>query len=739
MNRLYLLNKHFGYCLGVFVTLFFFSCVQAQQLLDHEEIQDFVWGDSDESAHVYDFPNRWSDESAVILYSENTYIYERRGVKTIRSSLIHRKRVKLLDKASVDAFSEFEFEEVSFVRRQGLYENRTISVAGFKVVKGDRSEHIINTDESIQISKKGSRERKKIAIPNLEIGDIVDYYHYSYEAFQTSFNHHFDPVFSILSDDYPILKQKFNFHVEKDFFVNMNTYNGAPDPEETRSTINDKLNCFTLIDENRERYKPLRWFYPKRELAVIKFVVTYIRNNLTEKRAGRFLGDEGSLKRHVTSEELYEYFHDVTFKGLDSRTMKSVKDNLKLGENPRKYARAFYNWYRFYYFNRDTEARVMLDHNVVENAYAIGSSLNVVNFRSAYKFGGILRKEDIKFDFVITVPRAQGSIEDILYTSEVERMLKVYFPEPKYVFFNSAHSTFGTFPPELEGCKSLRFELSDDYKVIDVHEEILPESTHEDNTSRVTLEVQMDLDSQIQTRIDQRNEYAGHFKESRHHEVLTIYDYVFKEYDKFDAPTYAEWLDLNKKAREAFRIKERALKKKILDIQKESLKQSLDEAYSFSVIDLEEYNIEQLGRDKTEENFVINQSFLVEGLINQVGSHYLLNAGELIGGQVDIDKDEIQREHDIYMPFARSYVHEIKIGLPEGYVVKGIEKLNSKVENETGAFVSEAKFVANELLINVQKSYFDNFEKKESWPAMLEFLNAASEFTKQKVLITKAN
>ena len=89
------------------------------------------------------------------------------------------------------------------------------------------------------------------------------------------------------------------------------------------------------------------------------------------------------------------------------------------------------------------------------------------------------------------------------------------------------------------------------------------------------------------------------------------------------------------------------------------------------------------------------------------------------------------------MPFARSYTYNITLEIPLGYSLEGADDLFCKVENETGGFVSKAKIENNKLVLNTYKYYQHNFEKKEDWPKMMEFLQEATSFNTKKVLLKK--
>jgi hypothetical protein len=77
------------------------------------------------------------------------------------------------------------------------------------------------------------------------------------------------------------------------------------------------------------------------------------------------------------------------------------------------------------------------------------------------------------------------------------------------------------------------------------------------------------------------------------------------------------------------------------------------------------------------------------------------------------------------------------VQIPEGYTVEGVNQLSTKVENETGSFTGAAKVENGKLIITSTKIYNKNYESVANWEKMLAFLDAAYDFTQQKILIKK--
>ena len=195
------------------------------------EIKELFWGKSDAYNQVTAVPEKWKNESAVIIYKSENYNYHKFGASITYTSSI-RKRIKLQDLAAVKEFSEFSFKN-KFYSNKGYFYREGTNFIGIKIVKPDGKEIEIDVEkEAKEIDKE-----KKIAIANLEVGDIIDFYFHSIEPFKSAYEFGFDPVETPFGDIYPTMEFKLSFHTENDFFVNFNTYNGAPELKEISNKI----------------------------------------------------------------------------------------------------------------------------------------------------------------------------------------------------------------------------------------------------------------------------------------------------------------------------------------------------------------------------------------------------------------------------------------------------------------------------------------------------------------------
>jgi len=124
--------------------------------------------------------------------------------------------------------------------------------------------------------------------------------------------------------------------------------------------------------------------------------------------------------------------------------------------------------------------------------------------------------------------------------------------------------------------------------------------------------------------------------------------------------------------------------------------------------------------------------------INKANNFYIFNIGKLIGKNKEFTDEEINRKHNIYIDAPHSVRWALVLSIPEGYEVQGYENLTTQTDNITGTFRSIARVENNKLIIDIIKTYKQIYYPLEQWPVMLEFLNAAVDFTQKQVMLVPA-
>ncbi|ESU26992.1 hypothetical protein FLJC2902T_23330 [Flavobacterium limnosediminis JC2902] len=708
------------------LTLLLFSVTAFAQ--DKTEIKDFFWGNNDAYKKVNTIPEKWKNESAVVICKYEDYDFHKFGKSVTYRSAIRRK-IKLQDQAAVTEFSEFTFPKNSEPR----YGTTIKTVIGIKVLKPDGKEIEIDVDkEAVTVDNN-----KKIAVPNLEIGDIIDIYDYTTESFQSTYDYGFDEVERTFGGNHPIMNYKLTFQTENDFFVNFNSYNGGPELKEISLDKRGERK-YEIVATDIEKNDFPTWFYPLVELPCYKFQVFFARSGKFEKMADAFLPEkEDIVKKTVSKEDVLNYYTSKFKPYGDLYDIEKFLKN-KTFTNTEEKVRAVYYFTRHCYYTKYVEAFVAKEANIMYPFDLYGD--NPIFFRSDIAFIDhfmeFLKDNKIEYDIIVGTNRHNGPIKDLLIQKNATALLRVNTENPIYIDYFSPFSDLDKFSAQLENTDAYALKVTKLKKVVDVENVKLPSSTYNDNTSKQLTTVKINTDFNAM-QLNRQTSLNGHNKDEEQSDKLYFFDYVNEDYAKYGTVSLLDRVK-NKKKKAQYTKEFEALINKLKDQRKEEFKADTGKEYG---IEIDDHSLEivNTGRFGKTTPFVYKEDFTIKNnLIKKAGENYIFEIGKLIGSQFEVTKKEKTRTNNIYFSFPRSFEDLIVLEIPEGYTATGIEKLNKTVENETGGFTSTAVLEGNKLTIKTVKYYTDYFQPNKNWGKMVDFLDAAYQFNQEKILLKKA-
>lgn len=704
--------------------------LQAQNK-EKEKIATFFWGNNDVYSTKNDIPEKWKNESAVVIYKYEYYDFHKFGAN-VNYTFGKRMRIKLMDEAAVKEFSEFTFTERFYSNKgYGYSLKQGSNTLGIKIVKPDGAEKIIDvTSEAVTSDKE-----KKIAIPNLEIGDIIDYYFHSVEPFKSPGEMGFDPIERTLGDVYPIMDFNLTFQTENDFYVNFNTFNGAPELKEVKADKGGERK-YQIIAKDIEKNEFPRWYYPLLELPCYKFQVFFARTAGYQSRANAFLPESTKdIKSKVSKEDIFNYYNpkfkpdgdlDDIYDFLEGKQFSSVEEKV----------REVYYFTRHFYFTRYIEAFVVKDANIF---YPFDLYSNPIFFQTEEQFinhfMAFLKKEKIGYDIIIGTNRYNGDIANLLLRENVSILLKINTENPVFLQFFTPYSSADQFNYNLENTNAYLLEVSKGKKIIDAATIKLPSSAKEDNVSSSISKIKISADLN-QFSVSRDNSLFGHYKEDEQSNKLYFFDYVYEDYTKYGTKKLMD-LVKNKNKREQYQKELDALIAKTKESQKESFTSSVNSEFEFEV---ENYviDVKNSGRFGSKEPLQYQETFTIKDhYIKKAGPNLIVELGKFLTSQIELTKKEKERKDNVYMSFPRKIENEIQFEIPEGYSVSGLEKFNKKVENSAGGFVSTAVQNGNSIVIKISKYYTNYYEPNANWSKMMQFLEEAYQFTQEKILLKK--
>ncbi len=696
------------------------------------ELRDTFWNTTIKEAHVNEVPEKWNSESAVILYKNAFYGFTNNGKRMYNPSYIHY-RTKLQDLAALEAYATFSFKADDKSSVLWSTFSKETTTVGIKVIKPDGTENIVDVDAEA-VSQD---QEKRIAIPSLEIGDILDIFIYE-DSFQKSWSgtYVYPAVERVISQRQPQVYSRIAIEVENDYFLNMQSYNGAPDIKEEET---DKRSTRRYVLETRDVEKSdfPRWSYPLVDLPSLKFQVTFALKSRNEESVGVFLAEkDAERKSEVTKEEILAYYE-----GRFAAYKKSIRDAVRYVEEKgitdkrEKMVEAFY-YARHFYFNKFIELAIASQEGISQyNPPCDGDLFSLDPEDITNYMAGLAREFEIDYDVVVATADYNGSIDDLLIRSNVSKGIRLNFEEPLYIFNLSPHAQLNQFPFNLEGTKVYTISVKKARRLDEVTTDFLPISEADDNLSYEKLSVEIN-DSFDGFSIDRNIEYSGQFKIEELSRWVFFGDFLKEEFEKYGTKNFYNCKSRQKNFQKEIEAKMNAVMLTARKSREEYLATVVGNTYELAVKDYE-YKPVKTARYSSDPLIIEDNFTMGDDFINKAGKNYIINVGKFIGGQVQIGKDEIARTTEAHIDYAKTFKYEVAIKIPEGYSVVGIEKLQRDVTNETGSFKSNAGIEDGILTFTTSKKYAKRNFSPSDWPKMLSWLEEAYDFSQAKILFKK--
>ncbi len=715
--------------LGVLLIYTISTHAQSARIKKQYDIDKMIWPHNDVAKKIKYDAAKYKDQSAVVIYKKHYYDYKKM-LRNVRYEHYYRSRVKILDKAALEYYSEFIYNDEkvkSGYLTHNIKINYGVNYFSVRIIKPNGK--IIK----INIKKNTVKEDKKnkLAIPNLEIGDIVDYYYYSYKNFFSRNGYTFDKIQTSLNGDYPIIKMDMDLRIQKRFLVNFQNSNGAPDLKKVKSK-DPKQNRYILNLENIKPRKAKRYIFPLREYPSIKFQVYFITSSKNKLAVDGFLSkDDTKIKRSVSKEDVFQ-----KLKPTLSKSATSSRYNSKYFSKYKKQSKHYKTKeekIKHIYEHLNNKVLLILKGKSIE-FYEYEYYLTLKN-NFLVAIGAYLEKSSIKYDYVVTLPRKIGKIEDLLLYENIEIFVRAHLGNNKFLYlsdynYDPLFTIAGEINPLLQG--NTAYLISSDIKKITKIE--IPAPKIDDNIADTKIEASINPDNITKTIVKQNIIAKGAMKKRYQHEYISMFQLEQSEQKPKTSSSKKRkrrWqIEREKREKE----KEKEENKKII----KEAKKSTEDLFDFKVDEVTKIDVKSIGNKADNTVFEYSNEFIVkDGLIKKAGRNIILQAGKLYGKQLHIDQKDMDRTENIYKYYPNKNKYTIKITIPEGYKVKGLEHFNKSIKNETGSFVSTAKQEGNNVIIKVEEIYKHIYEQNSNWKKLVDILSESYQFTQEKLLLKK--
>lgn len=381
------------------------------------EVAEEVSSSSHKAFNVVAVPEKYKNESAIIIarsywHSSSSKLKFKMttllGGAVMRSNYqsTYHERVLIQDKSALEQFSSLNYRKVlDKTQRRGLYslKNTSLTYIGATVIKPNGAITKVNSKEEEVLTENTDKAKDgKMAIPDLQVGDILDYYIRVEEVMENQSRETDTDIF-YTGGEYPILYYELKYMLGKKWGADLFSGNGAKQFSIDKNE--DGEHIIELADTNLPKRNTVMWSSALRQQPY-----HIIRMTGTGKvDVGPYLSDAISALRYYyqaqginynVKNEMEDYFGG-------KKEMKAAPDDSLVNY--------LYNYYRWWDYGTFQNMNVGTERNYKKmNAHDL-----------ALSFGSVLRKLGIDNDLVVTSGKYFGPLRDIIAAGDLEPVVVV--------------------------------------------------------------------------------------------------------------------------------------------------------------------------------------------------------------------------------------------------------------------------------------------------------------------------
>ncbi|RYY57397.1 MAG: DUF3857 domain-containing protein [Chitinophagaceae bacterium] len=717
------------------------------------ELRETVWAWNNPEFKVRDVPTDFSKASKVVIAhhteltadSKSKIAYYGLGFaqkKELSIMEVVREMVKVNDKVAVDYYSELSFSV--FQKKSSLYRKDNVTTyVGVRVIKADGKVKEVNADEMVLTRDGRNKKEGKLAIPDLQPGDIIDYYIATDLLMTNDFTTREYSV--ILFDDAPTMHHSFHAQLGKKFAIDYRSYNGAPDLKVSRNGDDDIV--IDVVKKNMPAFETTLWIAPAVQLP-------FIRMNISlGTRKGKYgYAKAGEINKNKSADEVltdkarsfgYDYYTSVVGGTEQDEVIKLARKKAKAsGQNlmdMNDEERAAF----IYYTLRFTK---ILNFDIDKMERSINSGDYTFNGLSSYLYN-LMKKGSVDGGVLVSSSRTGFRMNEVMEEDDltatayvgsknkfitIQTIYDVPFETPQDIEGMTSTKSFTIHP---KGLSSFRGSKTED-ATIQLAGFKVPVSGPAANAHIDNLDISI-VPGETTVGVKRRTIIRGHYKRDTQRALILYEDlYESERKELGEEMSLLEKLEDNKRGRKY--VDE--VRNAFAEARKNQKTAFTDEAKSWfeqEITDLKDYKIESMGVRHTAPDMMYKSTFKMDGLIKKAGNNIIFEVGRIQSSPLVIKPEQRSRQMDVFMSFARSIEFNIDVKVPEGYTVEGLDAVNKNVSNDAGAFTATATLAGDLVKLKVTRRYNHSYEPAANWDKLVSFIDAGAEWSNSKILFKK--
>jgi hypothetical protein len=704
---------------------------------------------------------KWSGESAVILCQKTQFNFDKKGVSagkrigrniwgaifalpTLGASVYlanmnnetkilveerERRKIMLRDKYALEQYSilyfRFNSENDAFAARvikkdgsiQAVDLSESVKVEDVKAIPG-----VFRSYTEERVSSYYRPNFYKIAVPDLEEGDVLEYAFkiYNTQKYSSNINYkEFEPVYYICNREMPVARQVIEVVTEDDkYYIGYKSLKGAPDFTQT-SKSGKKI--YRWVDNNRDKLTDTRYVNEFIEQPSVKFQIIYARSN---SKGFVWFKNEEEMKKDISPAELSAKVKTFWFNSAKLQSTGDYTEGLRTSID--NTVSALYKTLKKRGITESPE-----NDFVVKTYYTLRSNTmysNWSDFAFAKVFSGLLEKQKIPHEVIVSTSNEKTQLSKVAFTQEISWLIKY---KGKYYSNPNDHQNPEEIPAHLNGNACVRFNYNDEKSAVS---DVIPVSDTSTNAIAMQLNTSLSAD-QVNLNVAKTVEAKGLMKDDIIDDILSFTPYMESDYRNYDGE--GMWEKLSEKDQMKATEEFSKEKKEWKEEKPKMMQEMAQNEYGVKVEKYGSFRLVTDGRAHKKRILKFSEDFILTEVTAVAGSDIIVALPSLLGQQTKINSEERTRSLPIDLRYPRTLLWKITMTVPDGYSVKGLESLNNKVDNTCGSFISAATVEGNKIILDVKKIYKKVHFEATQWNEMLAVLDAAYNYSQSKIILKK--
>lgn len=684
-----------------------------------QRIRQEVWKWDLPEFKQQDIPEQFRKESSIILAAHSRVIISLRSrlniwlTKDRKQSCqnTYRMLVKINDKAAVNEYSQFEYNtQWKDVSISHLYRTEVQRILGIRIIKPDGS--IKEVEPDAYKTTSGTQERQRLAIPGLEVGDMLDIFWMDNIELK---NRQMDPLYFPFATDKPMLSYTIHCELDKNLVSEYRSLNGAPQFTASTSPEGDFiLDAASLTPANKE---PVGWYETMRQTPIISLQIYNPSLPLTiPSKYARSKGLHKDVPLRTLEQEAVERFQVInpiitTIDGPVNKLMKNYSSHHPFMTKREKadylYQALYFRWWH------DHE-----DFTPTEFIVALHS---------------FFKKHKINCKIGMTTRIEMEALDQLTRTSHLVFALRL--DDGTCYFFPDGYPIPGEIPACVNG-QPIDWISADNLKENikkPFLREYLPADKAQDIQNSFAIHASFSASIPHGLEIERKCTFVKSYHKSVMQQLLVCY----QDYDN----AMRHILETPKTLLEEMNEKERTVFSANLQQQrKEEIYRYQNEAYIFHEIQpykVTQYAMKQIGIGNRFPQLKYKLTYILPDCVKKAGNNYLVSIGKLMGTNSHIEPSMRTAKHEQILYQARTMQWEICLNLPEGFKAdpESINQLQYNIENEAGSFHSQVSYDEKQIKLSLTRCIEKRILPADKLPQLLELMDAVSAFEGKTVFL----